>query len=204
MFNDRDYSFQYKATKKDNQSLELSIPAESAFVITIKVIFLKESYLIHSKYVFYNVIGVVFMINRYVLSILSVMCFGSTFCDAASAPAPTNAQLQKRIVQLEKQLQTVNNFIRAQGTVNRNNAMDVFNQKNEINDLKSALYNPGNIYDQVKDNRTQTDLLRDSVDKINKTLERTDGIICRIKQVENEVLKNGSPYHSYEPICSTF
>lgn len=136
------------------------------------------------------------MIKQFVMSFSIVMFLSSTFCEAASAPAPTNTQLLKRIVQLESQLKSVNTFIDAQKRVNKRNFDSIFIHNIDISNIKNDIYNTGNLYDMIKENKRL-------IDSTNDSLERSDGIICRLKQLEEDVYKFGSQYHSYEPICVT-
>lgn len=131
--------------------------------------------------------------------LLSMIC--SAFADAANAPAPSNTLLAKRIADLEYKVKVANQFIETQKIFNQLiNDSDTKHQ-NDIIELKSAIYDPGNMYDMIKQNHNDIGILGSDFTDLKDSVRKSDGVICRLKQVENVVFKYGTNYHSYEPVC---
>lgn len=136
------------------------------------------------------------MFRHYVVSFLIVMFFSSTFCDAASAPAPTTTQLLKRIQKLESQVKTLTdqNILIAK-------QIDIFYgyQKENYTTFSDLDYRLKKIESMLNGSNG----LKNQTSSLNTAINDTDGIICRVKQLENDVYKYGTMFHNYEPICVT-
>lgn len=133
-----------------------------------------------------------FSITLIILSFLSV-----TICDAATAPAPTNALLLKRIQKLETQVKSLTE----QNVLIAKQIDNLYNYQKENYSAFSDLDYKMNKIENMLNGSTG---LKNQTSSLNTALNDTDGIICRLKQIENDIYKNGTRFHSYEPTCVTY
>lgn len=131
------------------------------------------------------------------LSVMLSFISSFVFAQAASAPAPSNAQLLKRIQKLESQAKilTDQNILIAK-------------QINYFFDYQKENYTTFSDLDyrlnQIETSLNGSDGLINKTKSIHSTLNDSDGIICRVKQIEKDIYKYGSNFHAYEPICVTY
>lgn len=138
------------------------------------------------------------MLRKFGMSCFVIFVFTFSVIDVnAAAPTITTNALLKKITTLESEVKKLKdqNILMAK-TINY-----FFDYQKENNSLFEK-------YDKrlidIEDNLDGYKGINKQIKSINSALNDSDGIICRIKQIEKDIYKSETSYFAYEPVCITY